>query len=70
MHSRGTSDSRAEIEHRLDLQPHEFIGTEHPHFWLKFPGEHQMDEHTWLSVLVHNPETMRAPVAMKGGLIL
>lgn len=60
----------AELASRLKIEVKELINTEDPNFMKKFSDLGDLNENDWLTLLVHNPDILRAPIVMKGDKIV
>ena len=61
--SNGTS--WGQIIHSLDVHPKELMNKAHPYYQQNIRGR-EFDEEGWLNVIRHNPEMLKAPIAIRG----
>jgi arsenate reductase len=48
----------------------DFVNTERADFIQKFPNIKDLSDNDWLTVLVNNPDALKAPIVMKGDKIV
>lgn len=60
----------AEIATRLVIPVRELINTEDPDYMQKFGPMDSLSDDDWLTLLVHNPDVLRAPIVMKGDKVV
>lgn len=56
----------AEIANRMGLVVQELVNTNDANFLQRFQDQNNFSEDDWLTLLVHNPRILKAPVVMKG----
>lgn len=61
--SNGTS--WRQIISSLDLHPKDLMNKAHPYYQENIRGR-EFDEEDWLNVIRHNPEMLKAPIAIRG----
>lgn len=59
-----------ELAEMMKIGIKDLINLEHPNFTQKFEGDYDLSIHGWLTILEHNPDTLRAPIVMKGDKII
>ena len=69
-HTKVTPTQWSEVASRLNIPIQELLNTEGPDFAEKFNEKDDFSEDDWLTVLVHNPSLLKAPVVMKGDKIV
>ncbi|MFD0932223.1 arsenate reductase family protein [Psychroflexus salinarum] len=65
-----TETQWGEISRLLDKDPSDLINTDHPFVKEKLSEHPEMDENQALKVLVHNPEVLNHPIAMRGKKVI
>ena len=65
-HTKLTPSQWIEIAGRMDLKVKDLINVEDPDFTKKFAGVTDLSDQDWITLLIHNPEILSAPIVMKG----
>lgn len=65
-----TETQWGEISRLLDKNPSDLINKDHPFVKEKLSEHPEMDENEALKVLVHNPEVLNHPIAMRGKKVI
>jgi len=60
----------AALASQLNLDISELVDTKSPVFLKKFGKVEDLAEQDWLSLLAHNPDILKAPIALKGSKII
>ena len=60
-----TSTSWQMIIKSLNLHPKELLNKAHPYYQKHIRGR-EFDEESWINVLRHNPDLIKAPIAIRG----
>ena len=60
-----TSTSWQMILNSLNVHPKELLNKAHPYYQKNIRGK-EFDEEDWICCLQHNPEMMKAPIAIRG----
>lgn len=60
----------AELASRLQIEIKDLINIEAPDFINRFNDLNDLSENDWLTLLVHNPNILSAPIVMKGDKIV
>lgn len=60
----------AELASRMEIDVKELVNTEDADFLQKFGDLDDLSTNDWLKLLVDNPETLKAPIVMKGEKIV
>jgi len=55
----------AELASRMEVNIRDLVNTEHPNFSQKFARLAQLSDEDWLSLLINNPDILKAPIVMK-----
>jgi arsenate reductase len=58
-----------EIAGKLQVSFKDLVNYEHPDFEAKYGTHENLSEEDWLKVLLHNPEFLAHPIAIKGDKI-
>ncbi|RMG78651.1 MAG: hypothetical protein D6707_09535 [Bacteroidetes bacterium] len=58
-----------EIVEKLQISFKDLVNYEHPDFESKYGNYEALNEEDWLKVLLHNPEFLAHPIAIKGDKI-
>jgi arsenate reductase len=69
VHEKITPTQWAEFASRLDIPVVDLINTTSPGFEKKFGITEHSSENDWLTLLVKNPDKLKAPIVMKGDKI-
>jgi arsenate reductase-like glutaredoxin family protein len=65
-----TETQWAEISRLLDKDPSELINTDHPFVKEKLSEHPELDENQALKILVHDPQVLMHPIAMRGKKVI
>ncbi|MBZ9650491.1 arsenate reductase family protein [Psychroflexus montanilacus] len=65
-----TETQWGEISRLLDKQPSELINTDHPYIQKTLSEQPVLDENQALKILVHDPQVLRHPIAMRGKKVI
>jgi arsenate reductase-like glutaredoxin family protein len=65
-----TETQWAEISRLLDKDPSELINTDHPFVKEKLSEHPELDENQALKILVHDPQVLKHPIAMRGKKVI
>lgn len=65
-HTKLTPAQWVEISSRMGLQVKDLVNIEDIDFKQKFNGITDLSDLDWLTLLVHNPDILAAPIVMKG----
>jgi arsenate reductase len=60
----------ADLSVRMNMPIRDFVNTERAAFIQKFPNIKDLSDNDWLTVLVNNPDVLKAPIVMKGDKIV
>jgi len=60
----------ADLSARMNIPVRDFVNTESADFIQKFPDVNDLSDNDWLTVLVNNPDVLKAPIVMKGDKIV
>jgi len=63
--SPSTSTSWQSILKKLDKHPKEILNKAHPYYQSNLRGR-EFDSEDWINVIQHNPEMIKAPIAING----
>ena len=55
----------AELAERLGLEVKELVNQSHPAYTSKFEP-HEFSSEDWIKMIIHNPEIMKQPIAIRG----
>ncbi len=69
-HMKLTGEHWAELASKLKIEIKDLINRENPDFMQKFSGSADLSEQDWLTLLIHNPNILKAPIVMKGDKIM
>lgn len=69
-HVKLTGTHWAELARRLNIEIKDLINTEDPDFIQKFKDLDDLSEQDWITLLIHNPDILKAPIVMKGDKIV
>ena len=69
-HTKLTPSQWVGIYTKMGIEVKELINTDNPEYIEKFGDITELSEHDWLTILVHNPEILKAPIVMKGDKIV
>ncbi len=56
----------AGLAEKLAIEIKDLVNTNHPNFKQHYDSSIELSEHDWLKFLEHNPNTLAAPIVMKG----
>ncbi|NOQ75275.1 MAG: hypothetical protein GQ574_24905 [Crocinitomix sp.] len=65
-HTKLTPSQWIEISGRMGLKVKDLVNVEDPDFIQKFNGVTDLSDQDWLTLLIHNPDILSAPIVMKG----
>ena len=54
-----------ELADRLGIEIKDFVNQEHPLYSSKFEP-HELSSKDWIKMIIHNPEIMKQPIALRG----
>ncbi|GGG33464.1 arsenate reductase family protein [Bizionia arctica] len=60
-----TGTQIAELADKLNIEIKDLVNQEHPSYTQKFEP-HDFSENDWLTMIQHNPEIMKQPIALRG----
>ncbi len=60
-----TGTSWQQIIHALGKHPKELLNKAHPYYQQHIRGR-EFDDESWINVIRHNPEILKAPIAVRG----
>lgn len=63
--SPSTTTSWRSILMKLDMHPKEILNKAHPYYQMNIKGK-DFDSEGWLNVIKHNPDIIKAPIAING----
>ncbi len=69
-HVKLTPTHWAELTSKMRINARDLVNTEDPDFSQKFGKVEDLSESDWLTLLVHNPEILKAPIVMQGDKIV
>lgn len=69
-HVKLTGTHWAELADRMQIEIKDLVNTEDPDFSQKFNESSDLSDDDWLTLLIHNPTVLRAPIVMKGNKIV
>lgn len=69
-HVKLTPTHWAELTAKMGIHARDLVNIEDPDFSQKFGHEDDLSENDWLTLLVHNPEVLKAPIVMLGDKIV
>jgi arsenate reductase len=69
-HMKLTPTHWAELASRMKIDVRDLVNTDDPDFLQKFGHMDQFSDNDWLSLLIHNPRILRAPIVMKGDKVV
>lgn len=65
-----TATQWAELASRMKMHIRDLVNTEGSEFFQKFGEVNELSDEDWLSLLVHNPDILKAPIVMKGDKVV
>jgi arsenate reductase len=65
-----TATHWAELASRMNIHVRDLVNTEHPNFSQKFGQLEHLSNDDWLTLLIHNPDILKAPIVMKGHKVI
>lgn len=65
-----TSTQWIELAFRMKVEVRDLVNREHPNFSQKFGQVEELSDPDWLTLLIHNPDILRAPIVMKGDKVV
>lgn len=69
-HNKLTTTQWAELASRMGIKVWELVNRDGADFLQKFGNMDNLSEDDWLTLLVNNPDVLRAPIVMKGDKIV
>ena len=70
VHTKLTPSQWVGISSKMGIEIKELVNMEDPDYIEKFGETNQLSEQDWLTLLVHNPDILKAPIVMKGDKIV
>ena len=70
VHVKLTPSQWVGLTSKMGIKVRELVNTEDPDYIQKFGHMDSLSENDWLTLLVHNPEILKAPIVMKGDKIV
>lgn len=69
-HMKLTPTQWIELAFRMKIEVRDLVNREHPNFSQKFGQVDELSDGDWLKLLINNPDTLRAPIVMKGDKVV